>query len=51
LVIAIIAGLLGFTTIAGTSMAIAQTLFFVFLVIFVVLLVAGLFVGRKITGG
>ena len=51
LVIALIAGLLGFTTIAGTSMAIAQTLFFVFLVIFVVLLVAGLFVGRKITGG
>ena len=50
-VVAIIAGLLGFTSIAGTSMAIAKTLFFVFLVIFLVLLLAGLFVGRKVTGG
>jgi uncharacterized membrane protein YtjA (UPF0391 family) len=50
-VVAIIAGLLGFTTIAGTSMAIAKTLFFVFLVIFVVLLLAGLFIGRKVSGG
>lgn len=50
-VIAIIAGLLGFTGIAGTSMGIAKTLFFVFLVIFVVLLLAGLFVGRKVSGG
>ena len=32
-VIAIIAGLLGFTGIAGTSMAIAKTLFYIFLVI------------------
>jgi uncharacterized membrane protein YtjA (UPF0391 family) len=50
-VVAVIAGLLGFTSIAGTSMAIAKTLFFVFLVIFLVLLLAGLFVGRKVTGG
>jgi uncharacterized membrane protein YtjA (UPF0391 family) len=50
-VIAIIAGLLGFTGIAGTSMAIAKTLFFIFLAIFVVLLLAGLFVGRKISDG
>jgi uncharacterized membrane protein YtjA (UPF0391 family) len=50
-VIALIAGLLGFTTIAGTSMAIAKTLFFIFLVIFLVLLVLGLSAGRKITGG
>lgn len=50
-VVAIIAGLLGFTTIAGTSMAIAKTLFFIFLVIFLVLLLAGLFVGRKVAGG
>jgi uncharacterized membrane protein YtjA (UPF0391 family) len=42
-VVAIIAGLLGFTGIAGTSIAIAKTLFFVFLVIVVVLLLAGLF--------
>jgi uncharacterized membrane protein YtjA (UPF0391 family) len=50
-VVAIIAGLLGFTGIAGTSMAIAKTLFFVFLLIFVVLLLAGLFVGRRVSGG
>jgi uncharacterized membrane protein YtjA (UPF0391 family) len=50
-VVAIIAGLLGFTTIAGTSMAIAKTLFFIFLVIFIVLLVAGLSVGRRVGGG
>ena len=51
LVVALIAGLLGFTGIAGTSMAIAKTLFFIFIVIFLVLLLAGLFVGRKVTGG
>lgn len=50
LVIALVAGLLGFTGLAGTSMAIAKTLFFIFLVIFLVLLVAGLFVGRKLSG-
>jgi uncharacterized membrane protein YtjA (UPF0391 family) len=50
-IIDIIAGLLGFTGIAGTSMAIAKTLFFIFLVIFVVLLLAGLFIGRKISDG
>jgi uncharacterized membrane protein YtjA (UPF0391 family) len=50
-VIAIIAGLLGFTGIPGTSMAIAKMLFFVFLVIFLVLLLAGLFIGRKVNGG
>ena len=50
LVIALVAGLLGFTGIAGTSMAIAKTLFYIFLVIFLVLLVAGLFVGRRIAG-
>jgi uncharacterized membrane protein YtjA (UPF0391 family) len=49
-VIALIAGLLGFTGVAGTSMAIAKTLFFIFLVIFLVLLVAGLVIGRKVTG-
>ncbi len=41
LIIAIIAGLLGFTTIAGTSIAIAKVLFFVFLVIFIISLIAG----------
>lgn len=51
LVIGLIAGILGFTSIAGTSIAIAKTLFFIFLVIFLVLLIAGLTVGRKISGG
>jgi uncharacterized membrane protein YtjA (UPF0391 family) len=49
-VVALIAGLLGFTTIAGTSMAIAKTLFFIFAIIFVVLLLAALFAGRTIAG-
>jgi len=47
LVIGLVAGLLGFTSIAGTSIAIAKTLFFVFLVIFLVLLIAGLAVARR----
>jgi uncharacterized membrane protein YtjA (UPF0391 family) len=51
LVIGLIAGLLGFTGIAGASIAIAKTLFFVFMVIFLVLLIAGLTVGRRIAGG
>lgn len=50
LVIGLLAGLLGFTGIAGTSIAIAKTLFFVFMVIFLVLLLAGLTVGRRISG-
>ena len=50
LVIGLVAALLGFTTIAGTSIAIAKTLFFIFMVIFLVLLIAGLAVGRRITG-
>lgn len=50
LVIGLIAGLLGFTGIAGTSIAIAKTLFFIFMVIFLVLLIAGLVAGRRIAG-
>ena len=41
LVIGLIAGLLGFTGGAGAAIAIAKTLFFIFLVIFLVLLIAG----------
>jgi uncharacterized membrane protein YtjA (UPF0391 family) len=48
LVIGLVAGLLGFTGIAGTSIAIAKTLFFIFLVIFLVLLVAGLTMARRV---
>ncbi len=47
LVVGLIAGILGFTNVAGASIAIAKTLFFVFLVIFVILLIAGLTVFRK----
>ena len=50
LVVGLVAGLLGFTGIAGTSIAIAKTLFFIFMVIFLVLLIAGLAIGRRVTG-
>jgi uncharacterized membrane protein YtjA (UPF0391 family) len=50
LVIGLVAGLLGFTGVAGASIAIAKTLFFIFMVIFLVLLIAGLTVARKVTG-
>lgn len=45
-VIAIIAGLLGFTSIAGAAIDIARLLFYLFLVIFIVLLIMGLITGR-----
>jgi len=48
LVIGLIAALLGFTSVAGASIAIAKTLFFVFMVIFLVLLIAGLTMGRRV---
>ena len=51
LVVGLIAGLLGFTGIAGTSIAIAKTLFFIFLVIFLIFLVLGLVAARKVSGG
>ena len=47
LVIGLVAGLLGFTSIAGTSIVIAKTLFFIFIVIFLVLLIAGLTMARR----
>jgi uncharacterized membrane protein YtjA (UPF0391 family) len=47
LVIGLIAALLGFTGVAGASIAIAKLLFFVFMVIFVVLLIAGLTASRR----
>lgn len=39
LIIAIIAGLLGFTAIAGAAIGIAKIIFFIFLVLFIVALV------------
>ncbi|HEY5047951.1 MAG TPA: DUF1328 family protein [Rhizomicrobium sp.] len=47
LILGLIAGVLGFTTIAGASIAIAKLLFGLFLLIFVVLLVLGLGVLRS----
>ena len=41
LVVALIAALFGFTGVAGTSIAAAKILFFVFLVLFVVSLLVG----------
>jgi uncharacterized membrane protein YtjA (UPF0391 family) len=51
LVIALIAGVLGFTTVAGAAMGIAKILFFVFLVLFVVSLVLHLMRGRGVGPG
>jgi len=51
LVVGLIAGVLGFTSIAGASIAIAKTLFYIFILIFLVLLVAGIVTGRRVSGG
>jgi uncharacterized membrane protein YtjA (UPF0391 family) len=47
LVLGLIAALLGFTGVAGASIAIAKVLFFVFVAIFVVLVVAGFTLSRR----
>ncbi len=43
LVLAIIAAIFGFGVIAAASALIARVLFFIFVVIFIILLIAGLF--------
>ena len=48
LIVALIAGVLGFTRIAGASIAIAKLLFFIFLVLFVASLVVHLIRGRPV---
>jgi uncharacterized membrane protein YtjA (UPF0391 family) len=48
-IISIVAGLFGFTGIAADSAAIAKILFFIALAIFVVLLVLGVVVGKKVS--
>ena len=48
LIVALIAGVLGFTSIAGASIAIAKILFLVFLVLFAVSLVMHLLRGRTV---
>ena len=51
LVVGLIAGLLGFTGIAGASIGIAKFLFFLFVAMFVLLLILGLSVYRSVAGG
>jgi uncharacterized membrane protein YtjA (UPF0391 family) len=51
LVVGLIAGLLGFTSIAGASIGIAKFLFFLFVAMFVVFLILGLTVYRSVSGG
>ena len=46
LVVALIAGVLGFTTIAGTAIGVAKILFYVFLVLFLVSIVMHFVRGR-----
>ena len=49
LVIALVAGLFGFTGISAASAGIAKILFGIFLIGFLILLVAGLLIGRGIS--
>lgn len=51
LLIGLVAGLLGFTSLAGASIAIAKIIFFIFIALFLVFLIAGLTVARRVTGG
>jgi len=48
LVVALIAGVLGFTTIAGTAIGVAKILFYIFIVLFLVSLVMNFLRGRSI---
>ncbi len=47
LVLALIAGLLGFTGLAGDAMYIAKVLFYIFIIIFVVSLLYNVVTGRR----
>jgi uncharacterized membrane protein YtjA (UPF0391 family) len=49
LVVGLVAGVLGFTGVAGASFAIAKLLFFVAIAIFVVLLLLGMTIFRRAT--
>ena len=48
-VISLIAAALGFGGIAGAAAGIAKVLFFIFLAIFVILLIAGVMAAKKLT--
>jgi len=49
LVVAIIAGGLGFTGVAGAAMGMAKILFFVALALFVIFVIAAAAVGKRLT--
>lgn len=49
-IIAVFAGIFGFTEVSVASAGIAKVLFVIAITIFLILLVAGLFLGRKIAG-
>ena len=48
LIVSLIAALFGFTGIAAAEAGIAKILFFIFIVLFVILLIAGLMVGSAL---
>ena len=50
-VITLIAGVFGFAGVAGAAADIAKILFFLFLPIVAFFVIAGVFVGKKISGG
>lgn len=50
LLFALVAGLFGFTGLAGESMYIARILFFVFLVVFLVGFIINLVSGKRVSG-
>ena len=47
-IIAVVAGAFGFGFIAGAAADLAKILFFIFLAAFVILLISGLVIGRKV---
>ena len=49
LVVALVAAVLGFTSVAGAAMGVAKILFFIFLVLFAVSLVMHLMRGRGLS--
>lgn len=48
-IISLVAGILGFSGLAGAAMGIAKILFFIALTIFVILLILGLTIYKKVT--
>lgn len=48
-IVSLIAALFGFTTIAVGAAAIAKTLFFIFVIVFLIFLVLGMTLYRKVT--